>query len=415
MKNLTTSLIILFGSISIFAQSDSILFLGNSYTYTSDLPGKFKSLAEGAGKLLFIDSYTPGGKQLSQHYVDAASISKINAHQWNYVVLQEQSQMPLINPNATITNAQNIMTDYIKVNNPCTEVVMYMTWARKEGNSWLTQINYSHDQMATYYEDFYEDIWKYTAGRVSAVGKAFHEATRQGINIYSGDGSHQNADGTYLAACVFYATLYKETPVGLTFSSASSESVKTKLQQIAHDIVMTDLYEHNITKIRWTMSKTSLNVGEIVSFTEGIYMFPFPNNFLWDFEGANTISSTAENPSNIQYDTQGNYDVKLTIQDECGYTESRKLTDTVTVLISTGINDIENNQIFLYPSLVKDNQSITINGHTFEDIKSNLKIIDLVGNTIPYSISQNKINLTSNFKGAAFFHLNGKTTKVIYQ
>ena len=144
-------------------------------------------------------------------------------------------------------------------------------------------------------------------------------------------------------------------------------------------------------------------------------MFPFPNNFIWDFEGANTTSSTAENPSNIQYDTQGNYDVKLTIQDECGYTESRKLTDTVTVLISTGINDIENNQIFLYPSLVKDNQSITINGHTFEDIKSNLKIIDLVGNTIPYSISQNKINLTSNFKGAAFFHLNGKTTKVIYQ
>lgn len=415
MKSLTTTLLFLLSATSTFAQTDSILFLGNSYTYTSDLPGNFKSLAEGAGKSVYIDSYTPGGKQLSQHYTDAISIAKINAHQWNYVVLQEQSQMPLVNPNTTITSAQNLVTNYINVNNPCTEVVMYMTWAREAGNSWLTQIKYTHDQMATYYEDFYEDIWQYTTGRVSAVGKAFHEATRQGINIYSGDGSHQNGDGTYLAACVFYATLYKETPLGLSFSSASSESIKTQLQQIAHNMVMTDFYEHNINKVRWTISKTNLNIGENIDFTEGIYMLPFPNSFLWNFEGANITSSTAENPLNVQYDLQGTFNVKLTIQDECGYTESRTYIDTVVVLPVTSVNNILNKQLILFPSLVKDNQSITIDNYASDNIQSNLIIVDVLGNSMPYSVSQNKINLVTAFKGIAFFHLDGKIAKVIYQ
>lgn len=35
------------------------------------------------------------------------------------------------------------------------------------------------------------------------------------INLYDGDGHHASREGTYLAACVFYAKLFGRTPVGL--------------------------------------------------------------------------------------------------------------------------------------------------------------------------------------------------------
>lgn len=179
---------VLFIATLVSGQTDSILFLGNSYTSTSSLPTVFTSLAESAGKSVSVDSYTPGGKQLSQHYVDATSASKINARKWDYVVLQEQSQMPAINPNTTIYYAQSLVYDLIKPNHSCTETIICVTWAREAGNSWLSDVSWTHEEMAAYYEDFYEDIWQYVPARVSAVGKAFHEATRQGVDVYSGDG-----------------------------------------------------------------------------------------------------------------------------------------------------------------------------------------------------------------------------------
>lgn len=388
MKTLTIALFSLL-SINVIGQTDSVLFLGNSYTSTSNVPNTFKSLANSGGKSVYIDSYTPGGKQLSQHYADQISKDKINDKKWDFVVLQEQSQMPALNPNTTIGYAQAIALDLVKVNNSCTEVVTYMTWAREAGNSWLTQVNWTHDEMATYYEDFYEDIWVNVPGRVSPVGKAFHIATNEGIDVYSSDGSHQNSAGTYLAACVFYATIYKESPIGLSYSTQGA-SLTTQLQEIAHDVVMTDLYEHNINKVRFNLSTTNLTEGEVVDYLERIWMEPFPNSFIWNFEGGDEASSTQENPSGILYHNNGFYDVTLSIADACGYQESRTYTDTVKVNAPTTAEEMEGKSPISKYYISKASPFLLLSN---EFLNSEVKIYDLSGRLIQEASNKTRIDI----------------------
>ncbi len=415
MRKLTLLFIMLLFIIIIktgFAQTDSILFIGNSYTYVEDIPGKFKSLAESAGKSVFIDSYTPGGQTLQAHYSDAQTIAKINAHQWKYVILQEQSQMPYLYPQTTQQYANMIAFQYIKANNPCTEVVMYMTWARQAGEAWLTTIGKTHDEMATYYENFYSNLWQYVPSRVSPVGAAFHIATNNGINIYSGDGSHQNADGAYLSACVFYATLYKESPVGLTFSSASSNTIKDQLQQIAHDVVMNNFDKYNINKVRWTMSTTNLLAGETVDFFEGTYMEPFPNKLEWTFEGATPANSLAENPSGIKYDIAGNFNVTLKITDDCGYTETRTFTDTIKVQLNVGTETIDKKSIQVYPTVLSSyNEAFQINGASDIELRQ-LKIYTMDGKELNYKINNQQISIQNIFSEIAIVSLPNYSSKI---
>jgi hypothetical protein len=279
--------------------------------------------------------------------------------------------MPAVSPNTTSYYAQKIAFEQIKPNNNCTEVITYMTWARKAGASFLTQNNYTHDQMAADYEDFYEDLWKYVPGRVSPVGKAFHEATRQGIEVYSGDGSHQNTTGAYLSALVFYATIYKITPIGLTYSPLST-TLTTHCQQIASDIVMTDLYEHNILKVNFSMSSVDLILNEKVNYTEAVYMEPFPNQFNWTFEGTSNGVSSDENPSGITYDQVGEHNVTLEITDVCGYTESRTFADTIKVDAPTGVDDINASSLTVFPTILNNGNEFKIND------KANNEIVNVI-------------------------------------
>ena len=368
-----------------FSQTDSILFIGNSYTYTSDLPNTLKSLAESAGKSIYVESYTPGGKQLNQHVIDPASIAKINSRNWKYVVLQEQSQMPLVNPTNTRQNAQSLVNT-IKTNNLCTEPIIFMTWARQAGNSWLADIGWTHEQMAQYYETFYTGIFEFTTGRVSPVGTAFHEATTQGINVYSGDGSHQNTDGTYLAACVFYATIYKETPVGLTYSKASSTILKDQLQSIAATTVLPHLYDYNIDKIKFDLSANQINSGETITFTEWVYVYDYPPVFEWTFNGAETIQSSSANPS-ATYKTEGEFDVSLKITSAC-FTETRNLKDTIKVGSLVGFQSELKNSISVYPTISSKNEALFISSeHSMN--QDNRKLYNTKGDAIPFKLNSN--------------------------
>lgn len=404
MRNLLSFILICICVIS-WAQTDSILFLGNSYTSTSNVPGTFKSLAESAGKSVYIESYTPGGKQLNQHASDATTLAKINSKKWDYIILQEQSQMPLINPGNTRFYAQQLVQT-IKTNHLCTEPIIYMTWARKEGNSWLTQIGYTHEQMASYYEEFYGNVFEWTTGRVSPVGSAFHEATRRGINIYSGDGSHQNSDGTYLAACVFYATVFKESPIGLTYNSASSSLLKDTFQEIASDIVLKDLYSLNINKVKFEFSDSNIEKGESVTFSEWIYVYDYPPTFEWTFDGAVTINSDEANPT-VFYNNDGINDVSLTITTGC-FSETRILPDTIKVGSITGLNDLHStSSIDVYPTLSKTNDILYVKKNS-EELA--LTLHNTQGQLIDFQISDENELLFKKTKGIYYFSAEDQST-----
>src|SRR5690606_26633068 len=74
--------------------SRNVLFLGNSYTAVNNLPQMLADMAASTGDTLIFDSNTPGGYTFQNHVSNPQTLNKIMAGNWDYVVLQEQSQFP---------------------------------------------------------------------------------------------------------------------------------------------------------------------------------------------------------------------------------------------------------------------------------------------------------------------------------
>jgi len=133
-------LMLLFFS-SLNAQYDDtleILFIGNSYTYVNSLPQIFLNLSESGGKSVLVGHSTVGGYSLELHSSYTPTIDKILQNDWDFVVLQEQSQIPTINyyrynsmyPSARILDS--IISDH------GSETAFFMTWGRKYGGQqWI--------------------------------------------------------------------------------------------------------------------------------------------------------------------------------------------------------------------------------------------------------------------------------------
>ena len=132
MKKSILSLTLFFLSIGTFVAQDtlSVLFIGNSYTSFNNLPLLVKNLSTSAGKTLIIDSNMPGGYLISGHLNDATTFSKISQGNWDYVILQEQSQIPTIDyyryndMYPAMTDLKSVIEQY----NPCAKIITYMTW-----------------------------------------------------------------------------------------------------------------------------------------------------------------------------------------------------------------------------------------------------------------------------------------------
>ena len=120
-----------------FSQKDEInvLFLGNSYTYVNNLPEIISEMTQGTNKTIFYESITPGGHTLFQHVENTSSQSYIRKGIWDYVVLQEQSQLPSIDyyRHNSMRPAYQTLYDTIMHYNPNATVVGYMTWGRRYG------------------------------------------------------------------------------------------------------------------------------------------------------------------------------------------------------------------------------------------------------------------------------------------
>ena len=60
------------------------------------------------------------------------------------------------------------------------------------------------------------------AALVVPLGPAWQAALRQrpDLRLYVEDGSHPSKAGSYLAACVFYATLFDQGSIGLTVAES---------------------------------------------------------------------------------------------------------------------------------------------------------------------------------------------------
>jgi hypothetical protein len=237
------------------AQETKALFLGNSYTNANGLVGMVQSLAAANGVTLTKDKNTPGGNTLGApqsnghpHKSNPTSLAKIAATDWDFVVLQEQSYLPTLSYPKTqymFTGVQSLDAS-IEANDPGTEVLLFQTWGRRDGGSfcWGGCVDFADfDEMQDALTQAYDECAALIGARVVPVGEAWRlaRALEPGIVLHSGDGSHPNLSGSYLAASVFYAVIFDASPVGLAYTAGLDPRRALLLQEVAEATVFCGL------------------------------------------------------------------------------------------------------------------------------------------------------------------------------
>ncbi len=309
--------------------SYNVLFLGNSYTGVNNLPQIVHDVALSAGDTLVFDSYTPGGYQLIDHSTDPISQNKIMTGGWDYVVIQGQSQEPITSYNQ-FNNGGSALNNLVKQYNPCAITMPYMTWGRKNGdasNCVTFPVMCTYQGMDTTIRNRYLNLTAFINGEVSPVSVVWNYLRQNypGIELYQADESHPSLEGSYAAACCFYATLFKKDPTlitynfGLNASDASiiKNAVKT---QVFDSLQLWDFKKLPISDFCYQIGS---GINEIIfSPTNGVVK----QTYCWDFGDGNT--SFSPNPTH-SYLTNGTYTVSLTTTNCDLQGLHTSLTDTV--------------------------------------------------------------------------------------
>jgi hypothetical protein len=210
-----------------------ILFVGNSYTYVNDLPGTLASLAQAGGHTIQTDSLATGGATLSDHIADPATTPKLDSLKWDFVVLQEQSEIPAVESSREYTMYPAVRTLVDMVRKRDETPILFMTWAHRDGLPDDGMPDYESMQRSI--DSGYLAIAAELLTPVAPVGVTWFVVRRENpdIDLWQDDGSHPSTAGTYLAACVFYAAVFRQSPEGLGFTDGLSSDTAAILQKAA--------------------------------------------------------------------------------------------------------------------------------------------------------------------------------------
>lgn len=232
-------------------ETANVLFLGNSYTAVNSLPQLCSNLAESSGRVMSTAANTPGGYLLMQHAANTQSLKLIRDGKWDYVVLQEQSQLPSIEfyRDTFMVAGYEQLRDSVLLYNPDAQTVGYMTWGRRCGGQQCEDYGLGQYCSADF-RDFghmqdsltraYNLCRELFGGLTAPVGETWRKALAEtDIVLHGSDDSHPTLEGSYLAACTFHALLWNESPEGLWFPETMSERTAICLQKIAAETVLT--------------------------------------------------------------------------------------------------------------------------------------------------------------------------------
>jgi hypothetical protein len=215
-----------------------VLFVGNSYTYVNDLPAMFARLAEAGGFSVETAMAAAPGWTLADHAASGQTLQAIRGTRWQYVVLQEQSAVPVI-------ERERVERMYPAVRSLVREIagvgaapLLFMTWGHRDGLPGTGCENFGAMQRTL--SEAYTRIAGELGIGVVAVGNVWREARVRDprIGLWQSDGSHPTVQGSYLAACVFYATIFKRSPEGLTYAACLPADQVSVLQSLAANVLL---------------------------------------------------------------------------------------------------------------------------------------------------------------------------------
>jgi len=209
-----------------------VLFVGNSYTYVNDLPTVFRHLARAAGENIETAMVASGGETLAEHVSSSDALATLDGSKWQFVVLQEQSEIPAIESfrqTEFYPAARSLVAASRAIG---ATPVLLETWAHQSG--W-PDYGLGYGSMQAALDQGYSTIAGQLGVELAPAGRAWQTALRldPSLSLWQADGSHPTPAGTYLAACVLFTRVFGRSPVGNPDSEGLSADVATILQQAA--------------------------------------------------------------------------------------------------------------------------------------------------------------------------------------
>ena len=228
------------------ADPASAIYIGNSFFYyNNSLHGHVGQLIT-AGMPGFrhrASSITISGSGFDWHDVDSYfrpnavgsySFGANNVVTFNKLdklfdvaIMMDCSQCPL-NP-----QLKGVFKDYAKKNADTVrkhgaKPIYFMSWAYKDVPAMTQQLAEEYTKAANENDAF-----------VIPAGLAFGRSMAQkpDLDLYVADLRHPSLAGTYLAACTTYASLFKRSPVGLSYTAGLDPAIARHLQTVAWETV----------------------------------------------------------------------------------------------------------------------------------------------------------------------------------
>jgi hypothetical protein len=182
------------------AHGTRVLFIGNSLTYTNDLPEMVRVLAESAGTPLVTGMIAVGGRSLEDHWNDRDVRAAVASRRWDVVVLQQ-------GPSALPSSRENLR-EYASrwataIRSAGAQPVVYMPWPESWRMSAFDSVSLSYRLAA-----------QVTSSALVPGGDAWQAAWRRdpSLALYGGDGFHPSRLGTYVVAVAAWARLTGRSP-----------------------------------------------------------------------------------------------------------------------------------------------------------------------------------------------------------
>lgn len=190
-------IILLAGDLTLVAQTTKILFVGNSLTYTNDLPSLVEQEAKSRGVKVKTLSLAYPNYAIIDHWNDGEVQKYIKGGKYDYIVIQQ-------GPSSQNEGRRMLIEDGNKLKRLCdqsgSKLVYFMVWPSQ-----------------TYYYTFdgviknHRDAAKENDAMLCPVGeawKAYFDKTKD-YSLYGADGFHPSPKGSRLAAEVIVDSLFE--------------------------------------------------------------------------------------------------------------------------------------------------------------------------------------------------------------
>lgn len=219
-----------------------ILFVGNSQTLHNNLSTTFVNIVDAQGHKSSVYELSRGYYSLKR-FADTqdlagAMLNKVLAQNaWDFVVLQEDTNVVFSSSEEEMYPSARVLDEKIKASGG--QTTFFMTWAPKNGIKDGMKNQKCEDVQSVLAEN-YITIADELDGLLIPAGVGFMrcKALHPEIELWDKDGRHSSPEGTYLAACIIYSTVFQESPESCSYVAGLEEDVALKLQKIAAEMIV---------------------------------------------------------------------------------------------------------------------------------------------------------------------------------